>query len=136
MITYPSGTIIVGKVNQNNDFYEDSLDCIDINAVAITGTQTVSGSKTFVDTSIFNGDLQIADGQNIAIGTSSGTKIGTDVSQKIGLYGVPPVAQASGYTLSNIIPTRTLDANNISFDQLADIVGTLLQDMKNLGAVG
>ncbi len=39
--------------------------------------------------------LQILDGRNIQIGTSTGTKIGTAASQKIGLWGATPVIQAS-----------------------------------------
>lgn len=54
MIIYPSGTVFVKKVNGNNDFIEDSLDYFDLeqtlssNLVTITGAQTVSGQKSFI----------------------------------------------------------------------------------------
>lgn len=38
----------------------------------------------------------LADGANAAVGTSTGTKIGTAATQKLGLWGVTPVVQPSG----------------------------------------
>jgi hypothetical protein len=48
MTSFPIGTVIVDKVNSNGSYAEDTLDCTDINAVAISGTQTISGQKTFL----------------------------------------------------------------------------------------
>lgn len=50
----PSGSIVVKKVNNNNDFIEDILTCDDINAVSITGAQTITGQKTFDQPVILN----------------------------------------------------------------------------------
>jgi len=36
------------------------------------------------------------DGANVAVGTGTGTKIGTAVSQKLGFWGATPVTQPSG----------------------------------------
>jgi len=36
------------------------------------------------------------DGANVAVGTGTGTKIGTAVSQKLGFWGATPVVQPSG----------------------------------------
>lgn len=68
----PSGSIIVTKVNGNNDFYEDILDCTDINAVSITGTQTILGQKTFNQDIIVSG-IEGLSNQPLTI-TSSGTQ--------------------------------------------------------------
>lgn len=77
MITYPSGTVVVKKVDGNDNFIEDSLDYFDLqqslsqNLVTITGSQTVSGQKTFEQDLIapaiesITGDLQLrASGTN------------------------------------------------------------------------
>jgi hypothetical protein len=40
------------------------------------------------------------------------------------------------FTVSNAVTDRTFDANSTSIDELADILGTLIQDLKNLGIVG
>ena len=46
MINFPAGTILVGKVDSNNNFVEDALGCDDIYAVSLSGNQTISGNKT------------------------------------------------------------------------------------------
>jgi hypothetical protein len=45
-----------------------------------------------------NGQIAWDDGVNFAFGTSSGTKIGTTTTQKIGFYGVTPTAQPANNT--------------------------------------
>lgn len=52
--------------------------------------QVGSSSKLTVDNT---GTLTCADGSNVAVGTTVGTKIGTSTSQKIGFYNTTPVAQ-------------------------------------------
>ena len=39
--------------------------------------------------------LQLLDGRNIQVGTGTGTSFGTETTQKLSLYGVTPVIQAS-----------------------------------------
>lgn len=41
-----------------------------------------------------------------------------------------------GYAPSNVIPTRTFDANAITLAELADVVGTLIEDLKGKGRLG
>lgn len=69
--------------------------CSQINEKTTNGGITVDGIVTFEDRSLFSSGLKIADGQNVAAGTSTGVSIGTSTSQKVSLYGVPPVAQQS-----------------------------------------
>jgi hypothetical protein len=45
------------------------------------------------DRFLFNKLSQIMDGQSIQVGQTTGTKIGTAITQKIGFYGVVPVDQ-------------------------------------------
>ncbi len=40
---------------------------------------------------------------------------------------------ADTYTVSNLTVSRTFDADTVTTAQLADIVGTLIQDMQNRG---
>lgn len=54
MIIFPSGTIVVTKVDGSNNFienaltYEDLGPLLDDNLVTISGSQTISGQKTFL----------------------------------------------------------------------------------------
>jgi hypothetical protein len=42
---------------------------------------------------VFEKPIQILDARNIQLGKTNGTKIGTETTQKIGLYGTTPVVQ-------------------------------------------
>lgn len=46
----------------------------------------------------FHKTLQVLDGRNIQLGTTTGTKIGTATTQKIGFFNKTPVAQQSAVT--------------------------------------
>lgn len=45
-----------------------------------------------------NGDATAVDGMDIALGTTTGTKIGTAAAQKLGFFGADPVVQADALT--------------------------------------
>ncbi len=61
-----------------------------------------------IDKYVFNKNIQIMDGRNIQVGRTTGTIIGTETDQKIGIYGNTPVIQAGAITKptggSNIDP--------------------------------
>jgi len=82
------------------------------------------------------GDNAITEGVNLILGTTTGTKIGTATSQKLGFYNATPIVQPSAYTTSNVTTDRTYDANATTLDEVADVLGTLIADLKSLGLVG
>jgi len=53
----------------------------------LDSTLTVTGAATF------NGNVTMGDTDNIILNTTTGTKIGTAVAQKIGFWNVTPVVQ-------------------------------------------
>lgn len=78
---FPAGTVLVTKVS-GTDFREDVLDCTDINAVAITGAQTISGIKSFMDGIVLgsgslvgSNQLQINSSENTATDITGGSSI-------------------------------------------------------------
>lgn len=54
----------------------------------------------------------------------------------VGFYGVAPAARSAAYTASNVSTDRTYDANNTTVNELADVLGTLIADLKLTGLVG
>lgn len=46
----------------------------------------------------FQKKIQIFDGRNIQLGKNTGTMLGTEASQKIGLYGINPTPQQNKVT--------------------------------------
>lgn len=73
--------------------------------VASGGTDTTAylgAANTFTGANAFNDHITIADAKNIVVNTTTGTKIGTAVGQKIGFWNVTPVVQPSGASQANI----------------------------------
>ena len=97
-------------------------------------TTTNSGEKI-----VFGKDLDISGDHDLIIGTSTGTKIGTATTQKIGFFNATPVVQQSGVnettgftagsgTAVNDVSTFTGNAGSTAY-RVNDIVKAL----KNLG---
>ena len=53
------------------------------------------------DRFMMNKTFQLMDGRNIQLGKGTGTKIGTEATQKIGFFGASPVAQQGPYYSTN-----------------------------------
>jgi len=51
----------------------------------------------------------------------------------IGFFGTAPAAQAAAYTPSNVSTDRAYDANSTTVAELADVLGTLIADLKTYG---
>lgn len=85
---------IPSNVNAYSGYFADPI-------VSATGTVVKRAAY-------FAGDIELANGKNLHVGTSTGTKLGTSASQKLGFWGVTPVTQraanpdTSGATLSNL----------------------------------
>lgn len=56
-------------------------------------------------------------------------------SAGIGVFGTEPPAARQTYSTSNVVATRTFDANTVTLEALADVVGTLIADQKTYGFI-
>lgn len=74
--------------------------------------------------------------KNIITDTTTGTKIGTSTTQKLGFFNKTPVVQPSAYTPSNVTTDRSYNANSTTLDEVADVLGTLIADLQSLGLIG
>lgn len=73
-------------------------------------------------------------------GTSSGTVLAHNrFDGTVTLSGTSriniPVTPTTTYTVSNVTTDRTYDANSTSTDELADVLGTLIADLKTKGII-
>lgn len=70
-----------------------------------------SGLVTEIDAAVMTTDTTttrtFTDARNIAFGTSTGTKLGTSTSQKIGFWNATPVVRPSAYTQTYSTATKT-----------------------------
>lgn len=52
-----------------------------------------------------------------------------------GFFGTAPAAQSTGWTLSNVTEDKVLDANSYTADEIADVLGTVIQRLIDLGLI-
>lgn len=89
---------------------------------------------------VFVGGSKLAEGANIQLGTSTGTKIGTATSQKLGLFNVTPVIQPAAaaqaaVTLGNVNGaigglTVSVAYSQAEVQALRDATETLADDVR------
>jgi hypothetical protein len=53
----------------------------------------------------------------------------------VGFFGVTPAVRPSAYTVTNLATDRAYDANATTTAELADVLGTLIADLRTLGIV-
>src|SRR3990167_8084793 len=60
--------------------------------------------------------IQILDGRNIQLGQTTGTKIGTSATDKLGFYNKTPIIQRSGSAQAQVLGTAdsTYSANEVT----------------------
>lgn len=80
--------------------------------LTVTGAQTLTGATTHTGATALNDTVTIADAKNIVVGTTTGTKIGTAATQKIGFWNVTPVVRPAAFvqtysTAATTVPNAT-----------------------------
>jgi hypothetical protein len=58
--------------------------------------------------------------------------LGTPTSE-IGFFGATPAARPAAYTVTNGLTDRAYDADSTSTEELADVLATIIADLKTLG---
>lgn len=83
------------------------------------------------------GDFTIADTKNIVLATSTGTKIGTGTTQKLGFWNATPVAQKAGYgTPTGGALVSSYPGATATLAQTSGTLAQLLLDLKAYGILG
>ena len=67
-------------------------------ALGAAGTLLISNGTDAVWSATITHDTTLAEGVDFAVGTATGTKIGTGATQKLGFFGATPVVQPSALT--------------------------------------
>jgi hypothetical protein len=97
-------------------------------------TTTNSGEKI-----VFGKDLDVSGDHDFIIGTSTGTKIGTATSQKIGFFNATPVVQQSGtgetseFTAGTGTTARADSTFTGAVGSTAYTISDIVKALKNLG---
>lgn len=77
-------------------------DIVEIRATSGSFSDVHTAVNTLENTPTVNTSLTLGDGVNVAVGTTTGSKIATSSSQKLGFYNVTPIVQQSGNLLTGI----------------------------------
>ena len=67
--------------------------------------------------------------------TADAIDLGQPMQGLPGFQGVAPPASTGTYTLTNVTTLRTGDADALTTAQVADVLGTLIADLRALGLV-
>jgi hypothetical protein len=86
-------------------------------------TQAINVSDTLVAT--FNGDISIAGAKNIVLSATTGTKIGTGTTQKLGFWAATPVAQPTGNVLTALSTTGLVASPTLAESDVTNLVTDL-----------
>lgn len=134
---YLAGSLSIGTTSTSSKLYVKGTGTTTGN-LALFEDSTATAKLTLLDNGNLTttGDITIADAKNIILNTTTGTKIGTATTQKLGFFNATPVVQPSAYTASNVTTDRSYDANATTLDEVADVLGTLISDLKALGLIG
>jgi hypothetical protein len=88
-------TLVLGT-DLNTGLFHPSADVL---AVSAAGVEVQRWSSSLVT---------LADAVNVAVGTTTGTRIGTATTQKLGFYGATPIVQGAG--IADAAGGTTIDA--------------------------
>jgi len=75
-----------------------------------TGTQriTLTPATTVTGVLTSNGGITMGDAKNIVVDTTTGTKIGTATTQKLGFYNATPIVKPTAFTQTYATAEKTL----------------------------
>ena len=65
---------------------------------------------TWTGAHTFNADVTVGEGKNIVLGTTTGTKIGTSTTQKLGFFNSAPVVKGTAFTQTYNTASHTVAA--------------------------
>ncbi len=102
------------------------------------GNVLFAGNLTVTGTTLHTGSVTHADAADLVLGTTTGTKIGTGVTQKLGFWNAAPVVQPAGATQAAPAAYATgafgLDSN-ANMQALYDLVVAMRTALVNTGII-
>jgi hypothetical protein len=104
-------------------------------AIRPTATQTAN-LQTWQDSAGATQLAIAANGRDFVLDTTTGSKIGTATTQRLGFWNAAPVVQNTGWTANNVTANRVFDASATTLAEVANVLGTLINQLKTYGLLG
>jgi hypothetical protein len=100
----------------------------------IGGTLAVTGASTLTGLLTANGGITLGDAQNIALNTTTGTKIGAATTQKLSFWDATPIVQPTTAVASATV-AHTGGGTNIKTDDTFDgyTIAQVVKALRNAG---
>lgn len=122
-----------GNVSVGGSASAVSLAASQNNKTALTLSGASAGITFGGDTNLYRSaadtlktdDSLIVDG-NAVIGASGST---------VGFYGATPAARSTGWNAANVTTDKSFDTNNTTVDEVANVLGTLINTLKTTGLI-
>lgn len=140
------GSFIVGALTLNGTnvsssgsslTVSSSSGIVNINAAAGNPQIFFNGGGTEYARWNASGYLQMAEGHHIQTGTTTGTKIGTAASQKLGFFNATPIIQPAGWAApTGTLARTTFASDTATLTQVAQRLAALITDLSGLGLIG
>jgi collagen type VII alpha len=139
-IIYVSGSGNIGIGTSTPAYRLDISGSLNVNS-GTTGQSSLStglivnndaGSSALYD---FEVKTQLYDAIYVSSSNNSVTLM-SNANGKIGFFGSTPTTQSNGWGATNAQVTKSFDADTITLAQLADVVGTLITELKIKGLLG
>ena len=126
-----TGSIGFGNTSSNIGTVDIAMRRSSSNTLGLYTTETGS-----TNANLLCANITLADASNIIVNTTTGTKIGTGSTQKLGFWNATPVVQNTGWSAANYTTKKSFDRTSYTMDELADLVCTLLDTIKTYGLIG
>jgi hypothetical protein len=100
------------------------------------GSNTVVIGSTAILNTYLNGNVNISDGNNIVLGDTTGTQIGTAASQKLAIWGKTPIVQPTTAGGSATVASPGA-GNTIKTDDTFDgyTLAQVVRALRNIGVL-
>lgn len=103
----------------------------------VTSVDSRTGVVTLTDKYLQLSGGTMAEAANIALGATTGTKIGTAITQKLGFWNSAPVIQNTGWSVTAGYTTdKAFNPESTTLTEVARALGTLIDTMKTYGLLG
>jgi hypothetical protein len=125
-----TGAFIFGGIGTQNSVNRSPTSQVNPTVYVYSNDTTSANDFVRIFHDQTNGTVNCGDG-NLILSGATGVRINGSFG-----FGVTPTAVATGYTtFSNLTPDKSCNANATTVDELADILGTLIEDLKAKGII-
>lgn len=111
-----------GVAGDNLYVNDGSRDSCDFNQVLTAGRAVFSAGAT----------ISLGEGTDLVLGTSTGTKVGTAITQKLGFFNATPIVQRAGAAQAAVVTTGATNSSPYGFATAAqaDAIVTLVNELR------